>query len=98
MGLVGRILDGLPTTDMGPNRELGLAHRGLTNDPARLYIACREHGGSMWLHPHVAPVPHAYRVVDPQTGETVAEGRWEDGKPLIPDPGGAPRVHICFEG
>ncbi|WP_330307602.1 MULTISPECIES: hypothetical protein [unclassified Streptomyces] len=48
--------------------------------------------------PHVAPVPHAYRVVDPQTGETVAEGRWEDGKPLIPDPGGAPRVHICFEG
>ncbi|MEU5027517.1 DUF4038 domain-containing protein [Streptomyces milbemycinicus] len=99
VGLVGRILDGLPTTDMRPEWELAIAPRGLMDGAGTLYISYGEHGGPLRLVPATAgAVPRSYRVIDPRTGETVSEGVRGADDLAIPDEGGAPRVYICYDG
>jgi len=95
VGLVGRILDGLPITDMAPNWQVTLGRRGLLV-PDRLFICYTEEGGSL---PIVRgdTVPRRYRVVDPRTGEVLREGTREAVNGLIPDDGGGPRVFICCD-
>jgi hypothetical protein len=95
VGLVSRILDGLPLTDMRPDWQSALAPRGLSV-PGVLYLCYAEEGGPLFIT-DPANVQLAYRVVDPRTGETVREGvRAGDGDP-VPDEGGAPRVYICHD-
>ncbi|GGN17786.1 apiosidase-like domain-containing protein [Streptomyces fuscichromogenes] len=94
VGLVGRILDGLPLTDMRPDWCASLAPRGLSV-PGVLYVCYAEEGGPLR---GIAPdVPLPYRVVDPRTGETVREGVRADAADWVPDEGGAPRVYICHD-
>jgi hypothetical protein len=92
VGLLGRILDGLPTTDMAPNWQVTLGRRGLLV-PGRLYVGYSEQGGPLMLYGE--DVPQHYRVVDPRTGVVLREGV-RDG-PHIPDEGGGPRVYICCD-
>lgn len=95
IGLVGRILDGLPTTDMRPDWGTFLSPRGLRADGS-LQITYQEHGGPLmpmdadWL-------PRHYRVVDPRTGATMGEGERAAGEP-IGDSGTGPRLVIFYDG
>lgn len=94
VGLVSRILGGLPTTDMEPDWTTFLSPRGL-RVPRQLQITYQEHGGTL------APMredglPRHYRVVDPCTGETVEDGIRVPGQPIT-DPRGGPRLVIFFD-
>lgn len=80
MGLVGRILDGLPTTDMEPDWTTFLSPRGL-RVPGRLQITYQADGGPL-IPMREADLPLAYRVVDPRTGRTVDAGRRTPGQPI----------------
>jgi hypothetical protein len=94
VGLLTRILDGLPLTDMAPNWQVTLGRRGLLV-PGKLYIGYTEEGGPLMMYGE--QVPRRYRVVDPRTGAMLREGtRASAGEP-IPDDGGGPRVYICCD-
>jgi hypothetical protein len=94
VGLISRILDGLPITDMAPNWEVTFGRRGLLV-PGKLYIGYTEEGGPLMMFGD--HVPLRYRVVDPRSGKAVREGRRSSPAEWIPDDGGGPRVYICCE-
>lgn len=96
VGMVGRILEGLPLADMEPNWQVSLGRRGLLV-PDRLYLGYAD-GGGPWRLMDDARIPRHYRVVDPRTGEVVREGVGRAPDEPIPDEGGAPRVYICYDG
>lgn len=96
VGLVPRILEGLPFADMAPSWDLALAPRGLTV-PGKLYLCYAAEGGPLLIFADER-VPRRYRVVDPRTGAVVREGVRPPAGELVPDEGGAPRVYIfCDE-
>lgn len=72
VGLVGRILDGLPTTDMNPDWEAVINPRGLSA-PGRLHIVYAENGRRLLL---AAPdaLPSHYTAIDPRSGAVIAKG------------------------
>ncbi|MET0520631.1 MAG: DUF4038 domain-containing protein [Jiangellaceae bacterium] len=92
VGLVGRILHGLPTTDMQPDWETFLAPRGL-RVPGKLHIVYQERGGPLPMMQD-RDTPGAYRVVDPRSGRVLATGRLRPGELLEAGPAGEPRVVI----
>ena len=103
VGLVGRILDGLPITDMEPNWEVTLGRRSLLV-PGKLFIAYTSEAGPLKVFGDELPLP--YRVVDPRTGAVLKEGvrdpnwfpegsRGSSAGGWIPDDGSGPRVFIC---
>ena len=95
VGLVARILAGLPLLDMRPDWLSALATRGLTV-PGRFLLCYRANGGDVSVRDDTVPLD--YHVVDPRTGDVVAAGTRPTHADLIPDPGGAPRVYIAFAG
>ncbi len=92
VGLVRRILAGLPITDMQPNWQVTLGRRGLLV-PQRLFVAYSAEGGPLMLFGDEVPLP--YTVVDPRTGVVVAKGVRQHHDEWIMDDGGAPRIYIC---
>jgi hypothetical protein len=92
VGLVGRILAGLPTTDMRPDWETFLSPRGLSV-PGELAIVYQESGGAL-RRLQDRGTPPAYRVVDPRSGEVLATGRLGPGEAIEADPARRPRVVI----
>ncbi len=103
VGLLGRILDGLPTTDMEPNWQVTLGRRSLLA-PGKLFLAYTSEAGPMKVYGDDVPLP--YRVIDPRSGEILQEGvrdpGWmPPGSPdssaggWLPDEGEGPRVFIC---
>jgi hypothetical protein len=93
VGLLTRILEGLPFTDMIPNWQATLGRRGLLV-PNKLFICYAEEGGPLMLFGE--QVPRRYRVIDPRTGAVVREGLRASADEWIADEGGAPRVYICY--
>lgn len=93
VGLVSKILEGLPLTDMEPNWQVTLGRRGLLV-PGQLYIGYTEDGGPLKIYGD--QVPRHYRVVDPRTGVVLRAGT-RSGDEWIPDAGGGPRVYICYD-
>ncbi|MCB9137106.1 MAG: DUF4038 domain-containing protein [Caldilineaceae bacterium] len=94
VGMVARILDGLPTADMAPNWQVSLGRRGLLT-PGVLYIGYLAAGGPMKIFSD-GEVPLPYRVYDPLTGEVIRRGVRAAPDDWIPDDGGGPRVYICY--
>lgn len=92
VGLVGRILAGLPFTGARPSWQQTVAPRGLLV-PGEFFLVYAHDGGDLRVIDG-GPVPRPYRVVDPRTGEVVARGELGDGSDTVPDPGGAPRVFV----
>lgn len=94
VGLVSKILEGLPTTDMAPNWQVALTPRGLLV-PGRLFIAYAEFGGPLILL-QAGPVPRRYRVVDPRSGTVLSEGERDttQDKQVIPAEHGSPLLFI----
>jgi hypothetical protein len=90
VGLVNRILDGLPTTDMQPDVESFISPRAL-GVPGRLQIVYSEFGGLITARSADAPV--MYRIVDPRSGELIGEGRRDAGTRVL-EGTGDPRVYI----
>jgi hypothetical protein len=93
VGLVGKILHGLPTTDMAPDWTTFLSPRGL-RVPGRLQISYQEHGGLL-MPMREDGLPLNYRVVDPATGETLAEGVRVPGQPIDASAGQPRLVIFC---
>lgn len=94
VGLVSRILAGLPTTDMAPDWEQTIGRRGLLV-PGKLYIAYCAEPGPLMVVGEDTPLP--YRVVDPRTGEVLRRGRRAGGSELIFDEQSGPRLYIFCE-
>ncbi|MGN9810204.1 apiosidase-like domain-containing protein [Micromonospora sp. BQ11] len=92
VGLVGRILQGLPTTDMEPDWETFLNPHGL-RVPGRLQILYQPHGGALrMMHDH--DTPRHYRVIDPRTGKSTASGQLSAGEVIDEDVSREPRLVI----
>ena len=86
VGLLGRILDGLPTTDMRPDWESVIAPRGLTV-PDLLHIVYLEGPRRIRVAESAGP-PRCYTVIDPRDGVVVARGECVPGSDLpqaLPD-------------
>lgn len=94
VGLVSRIMEGLPFTDMQPNWQVTLGRRGLLV-PGKLYVGYLEEGGPMMFYGN--EVPLRYRVIDPRSGEVTQQGVRASATETIHDPGGAPRLYICCD-
>jgi hypothetical protein len=92
VGLLGRILRGLPTTDMAPDWETFISPHGL-RVPGELHVVYQETGGPLRMMGDRGTPPD-YRVVDPRTGEVVATGRLSPGEVLEPSTPPGPRVVI----
>jgi Protein of unknown function (DUF4038)/Domain of unknown function (DUF5060) len=96
VGLVGRILAGLPIIDMQPDWQSTLCPRGLCV-PGLLYIGYAEHGGPLRIFDG-ANLPRHYRVIDPRTGAVLDEGKREDPADPVPAEYGAPLVYVLHDG
>jgi len=94
VGILARMLDGLPFADIEPNWQVTLGRRGLLV-PGRLFVGYAEQGGPLMLFGE--QVPHHYRVLEPRTGEVLHAGVRAAGEQWIPDEGGGPRVYICCD-
>jgi hypothetical protein len=94
VGMVGRILAGLPTTDMVPDWETFLSPRGL-RVPCLLNIVYQEHGGRLVLI-NDDGLPQRYRAYDPITGKLTAQGARGQTRILFDD-GTSPRVVVFFD-
>jgi hypothetical protein len=92
VGMVAKVLRGLPTTDMAPDWTRAISGRAL-GVPGRLLLIYRENGGMVPVFDDTVPLP--YRIVDPRDGSVVATGKRESPRAPLPDPGGAPRIYIC---
>jgi hypothetical protein len=99
VGLVAKILEGLPTTDMQPSVEHVISPHGLIV-PGQLYIAYQEHGGRLMIMDD--EIGRNFKIVDPKTGIAVDEGVRPEPDPAdqttrwIEHPAGEPRVYICW--
>lgn len=97
VGLVGKILAGLPLANLRPCWDVSTRTRGLL-DPGILYIGYAEYGGSWTFLDAAGRVPSKYWLVDPTTGQLLDHGnRPGDHAGSIPDDSLAPRVLICSE-
>jgi hypothetical protein len=90
--MLGKILDGLPTTDMVPDWTRVISGRALTGTDGTL-IVYRENGGPVMVFDDTVPL--GYTIVDPRDGTVVATGKRSVWNEPIPDGGGAPRVYLC---
>jgi len=95
VGMLGRILAGLPTTDMGPGWRDVLAARCLIV-PDILFINYSATGaGFLPISDH--SLPSAYRILDPRSGEVLHRGRLTGANEPLPDTGDGPRVYIMWD-
>ena len=95
VGMLGRILAGLPTTDMGPGWRDVLAARCLIV-PDILFINYSATGaGFLPISDH--SLPSAYRILDPRSGEVLHRGRLTGANEALPDTGDGPRVYIMWD-
>ena len=96
VGLVGRILAGLPLAGAAPCWDVSTNSRGLL-DPGVLYVGYSEHGGPWTFLDSAGRVPSRYWVVDPRTGDVVASGLTPPERTPIGRPYDEPSVIICAE-
>jgi Protein of unknown function (DUF4038)/Domain of unknown function (DUF5060) len=89
VGLVGKILKGLPLADMQPNWEVTYGRRGLLVS-GKLFIVYLSEGG--WTALLSEDVPRDYKVLDPRTGNVLQTGKWTKENPRVETPRGEPRV------
>ncbi|MGL4610421.1 MAG: DUF4038 domain-containing protein [Trueperaceae bacterium] len=73
VGLVGKILKGLPITDMEPSWDTTYGRRGLFVPGKLLVLYLEQGGGSLIINDEV---PSDYQVIDPRTGYVINTGQW----------------------
>jgi hypothetical protein len=92
VGLVGKILRGLPIAQIQPSWSEAISPRGLIVH-GRLFIGYQENGGPLDVRGD--GIPLNYRVIDPTSGREILRGRREKIESIIPDTGTGARVYIC---
>jgi hypothetical protein len=95
VGLISRILEGLPLTDMQPDWQVTLGRRGLLA-PGRLYIGYAADGGPLEVMSG-EQVPRRFRVVDPRTGAVIRAGRRATVNEWIDGADSGPTLYICYD-
>ena len=95
VGMVGRILAGLPITDMRPGWRDVLAARCLIV-PGTLFVNYSATGAPL-LPIADRPLPRSYRIVDPRSGLVLERGRLAEENQPLPDTGNGPRVTILVD-
>jgi hypothetical protein len=96
VGLVGRILEGLPLENASPCWDVSLTTRGLL-DPGVLYVGYSEHGGPWSFLDSAGRVPSRYWMVDPRTGRVTGSGETPADGVFLDHPYGEPSVLLCLE-
>jgi hypothetical protein len=92
VGMLGRILQGLPTTDMRPGWQDVLAARCLIV-PGKLFVNYATSGEPLQIiSDH--QLPRYYRTIDPRNGAVLAGGPVPGSHELLPNTGVGPRVTI----
>lgn len=77
-GIAAKIFDGLPLDGMQPNWTYTYGRRGLAV-PGKLFVLFLPEGGDVSILSREVPRP--FRIFDPRSGGTVAEGRLPDAAP-----------------
>jgi hypothetical protein len=102
VGLLQKILQGLPTTDMAPDWTTMLGRRGLSV-PGKLLISYVTEGGPLNIYGD--NVPRRYVVIDPRSGALLRTGELpaptngaNSYRPVLEDLEREPRVIIFFDG
>lgn len=95
VGMVGRILAGLPITDMRPGWRDVLAARCLIV-PGTLFVNYSATGAPL-LPIADRPLPRSYRIVDPRSGLVLERRRRAEENQPLPDTGNGPRVTILVD-
>jgi len=91
-GVLRRILEKYPFTDMEPDWQLSLGKRGLRAGDG-FYLCYLEAGGNVWVtQPQVAP--DEYRVYCALSGEVLSSGKLSEGNPIEVERG-RPAVLVC---
>lgn len=97
VGLVGKILDGLPLANAEPCWDVSTNTRGLL-DPNVLYIGYSEHGGPWSFLDGAGRIPSKYWMIDPRTGAVLASGNTPpDRVPIENHRYDEPSLLICCE-
>jgi hypothetical protein len=93
VGLISKILEGLPLADMQPNWQVTLGRRGLLV-PGKLFVQYTWEGGPHIFFGH--DIPNRYRVIDPRTGALVQTGvrASSSARRTVDEPSREPRVFI----
>ncbi|MEZ4658959.1 MAG: DUF4038 domain-containing protein [Caldilineaceae bacterium] len=105
VGLVAKILEGLPFTDMQPDWQKTLGRRSLLV-PDKFFLVYQEEGGPLIIMDPTG-IPQTYRIVDPRTGEVISSGVRGGGAmfdvgaqnrsmEMIPAEAGAPLLYIFW--
>lgn len=97
VGLIGKILEGLPTTHLQPCWDVSLCTRGLL-DPGVLYVGYAEHGGPTIFLDTEGRVPARYWLLDARSGTTIKSGIRPRHGDVIKHDGRSPTVIICYDG
>ena len=96
VGLVGKILDGLPLARAEPCWDVSTNTRGLL-DPTVVYVGYAEHGGPWTFLDGEGRVPSRYWMVDPRSGAVLKSGATPPNGVAIENPSYHPSVLICCE-
>jgi hypothetical protein len=96
VGLVGKILAGLPLTNAIPCWDVSTNSRGLL-DPGVLYLGYSEHGGPWSFLDGEGRVPSRYWMIDPRTGQVVKSGDTPPDRIPIDNDSWEPSILICAE-
>jgi hypothetical protein len=95
VGMLGKVLAGLPTTDMRPGWSDVLAPRCLIVS-GKLFVNYASIGAPLMPESdHL--LPRSYRIVDPRDGTELARGVLTEVRQPLPDTGSGPRVTILFD-
>jgi hypothetical protein len=96
VGLVGKILEGLPIAGASPCWDVSTNTRGLL-DPGVLYVGYAEHGGPWVFLDADGRVPARYWLIDPRAGRVLRTGDRPPDRVPIADDRREPTVLICSD-
>jgi hypothetical protein len=96
VGLVGKILDGLPLAGAEPCWDVSTNSRGLL-DPSVVYVGYSEHGGPWIFLDGEGRVPSRFWMIDPRTGKVLKSGDTPPDRVPIENDSYEPSVLICCD-
>jgi len=94
VGMLGRILKDLPTTDMRPGWQDVLAARCLMV-PGRMFLNYSANGAPL-MPISDQKLPKFFRIFDPRDGVVLDSGQLGEGKQPLAETGNGPRVTILM--
>lgn len=91
VGLIGKMLDGLPTTDLEKRDDYSFGNLVAAAGDQLAIVYLANGGGFDFI---ASALPRDFKIYDPRTAEVLERGRLEEGKTRIELPFGEPRLVI----